>query len=514
MQQNNSSPSEQPLVDRRKRKRWKLRSLFQIGSIFQWTIVIFFAVTLPLILTLVYSVRSIQDYTDHSHTTLFQTVRVSENNEALLKHLLVMDRSIRQYQILEDAEIFSVFQTNHQAFVDIAERTSRFTLPLKMQQLLAKLIQGELLLYDQIMLIKDLGTEKLSTEDIQDYIQLRADVRELVTQGNGQIYIETESLSSLATLVRNQVTYYALISVILALLLGLLLLYLINKPIKNIAWAIHKLGNAQFNQRIYIEGPRDLREVGQHLEWLRQKLNQLENSKQFFIKTISHELKTPLATLMEGADLLQDEVVGELNAEQHKIIQLLQIANIRLNSLIENLIEYQKATSTVVKMNFSQFNLNQLIKHICVEYQLLLDSKQVSIEFEAKSIDFEADRDKMRIIMSNLFSNALKFSPHGGQILIKLDIISNKLHILIADQGPGIAKSHQAHIFTEFYKQPVPENWKIKGSGLGLSLVKDYVVAHRGQIRILASDKQYCGAHFLVILPLTAKEITKNTTRI
>ncbi|TXL01932.1 hypothetical protein BMR02_01120 [Methylococcaceae bacterium HT1] len=123
-------------------------------------------------------------------------------------------------------------------------------------------------------------------------------------------------------------------------------------------------------------------------------MNQLENSKQYFIKTISHELKTPLATLMEGADLLQDEVVGELNAEQHKIIELLQIANIRLNSLIENLIEYQKATSTLLTMNYSSFNLNQLIQQICTDYQLLLDSKQINIEFEAKSIDFVADRDK------------------------------------------------------------------------------------------------------------------------
>ena len=512
MQQNNSSTSTQPIQDRRKRKRWQFRSLFQIGSIFQWTIVIFFAVTLPLILTLVYSVRSIQDYTDHSHTTLFQSVRISENNEALLKHLLVMDRSIRQYQILEDIEIFTVFQINHQQFADIAARTIQFNLPVQIHRLLAKLTQSELELYDQILLIKEIGTEKLSTEDIKGYIQLHNDVRELVTQGNGQIYKDTESLSALATLVRNQVTQYALISVVLALLFGLLLLYLINKPIKHIAWAIHKLGNAQFNQRIYIEGPRDLREVGQHLEWLRQKLNQLENSKQFFIKTISHELKTPLATLMEGADLLQDEVVGELNTEQHKIIELLQIANIRLNGLIENLIEYQKATSTLATMNFSPFNLNELIQHICVEHQLLLDSKQVSIEFAAKSIDFIADRDKMRIIISNLFSNALKFSPQGGRIKIKLEVVSNKLQLLIADQGPGIAKNHQPHLFTEFYKQPTPENWKIKGSGLGLSLVRDYVEAHHGQIRILASTIQYAGAHFLIILPLVPKEFTKNNT--
>ncbi len=98
------------------------------------------------------------------------------------------------------------------------------------------------------------------------------------------------------------------------------------------------------------------------------------------------------------------------------------------------------------------------------------------------------------------------------QISIRLDVKKNKLHLLIADQGPGVAENHKPHLFTEFYKQPTPENWKIKGSGLGLSLVKDYVMAHRGQIRILAPDKQYCGAHFLVILPLAPKKIIKNNT--
>ncbi|WP_428354611.1 sensor histidine kinase [Methyloprofundus sp.] len=508
MPAHNSPSAEHQVLDRRKRKRWQVSNLLQMVSIYQWTLLIFFVVTLPLILTLIYSVKSIQDYTDRSHATLFQTVRVSENNEALLNHLLVMDRSIRQYQILEDVAIFNVFQNNHQRFIEIAARTSQFQIPRTIQQLLAKLIQNELRVYDQILAIKDLQTEKLSAEDITEYVQLRTEAQALVSKGNSQIYIETESLSALAILVRNQVTYSALVSVLLAFLLGLLLLYLINKPIKSIARAIHKLGNAQVNERIYIEGPKDLREVGQQLEWLRQRLNQLDNSKQFFIKTISHELKTPLATIMEGADLLQDEVVGELNAEQHKIIELLQIANIRLNSLIENLIEYQKAGSTLATMNYAKFNLNQLLKHICVEYQLLLDSKQVSIDFTAKSIDFVADRDKMRIIISNLISNALKFSPQGGQIKIELQTTHNKLQILIADQGPGIAKNHQAHIFSEFYKQPIPESWKIKSSGLGLSLVKDYVMAHRGQVRILESDSEYSGAHFLVILPLTPRHLT------
>lgn len=507
MHSDTSSDLNQTIPNRRKRRRWKIYGIFQIGSIFQWTLFIFFVVTLPLVLTTLYSIWSIQEYTGQG-TDLFLTIGVSNNNQVLVEQLQDIDRSIRQYQVLEDPEMFVLFQGYHLKFVDNAKHTNIFILPEKLQQMFSKLTHKELDLYNQILIKKDLGSEKLTKEDIKGYSLLRSDASELVAQGNRQISLDIKSLKELAINVRTKVTLAAVISVVLAFFLGLLLLYLINRPIKRIERSIRKLGNAQFNKRIYIEGPSDLREVGEHLEWLRQRLNQLENNKQIFIKTISHELKTPLATLVEGADLLQDEVVGELNTEQHKIIELLQISNISLSGLIENLLEYQKATSALAKIHFSLFNLNQVIDSICSDYQLLLDKKKVSIELEGETIELTADRDKIKIIISNLFSNALKFSPDGGQINIKLEIIDDHLHMLIADQGPGIAKEQLPYIFTEFYQQETPEDWKIKGSGLGLSLVKEYVAAHNGQIKLLASNVQYCGAQFLAILPLKPEKFT------
>ncbi len=509
MQLNNSSDLNRVLPGRLKRGWWNIYGLFQIGSIFQWTLAIFFVVTLPLIVAILYSIWSIQEYTDQG-ADLFLTIEVSDSSQTLVDQLRDMDRNIRKYQVLEDIDYFAEYQEHHDKFVDIATQIKFFVLPEKLEQMFFKLTSSELELYDQTLIKKNSDSESLSIEDINRYSQLRSVASEFVMQVDKQIYLQTKSLSVLATSVRKQVTQAALISVALALFLGLLLLYLINQPIKRIERVIRMLGNAQFNKRISIEGPSDIREVGKHLEWLRNKLNQLENGKQFFIKTISHELKTPLATLVEGADLLQDEVVGELNAEQHKIIELLQIANISLNGLIENLLEYQKATTTTLaRLNFSLFNLNQVIDNICMDYRLLLDKKKVSIELEGKPIDLMADRDKIKIIISNLFSNALKFSPDGGQISIKLEVIGDHLNMLIADQGPGIAKEQLPHIFTEFYRQETPEDWKIKGSGLGLSLVKEYVAAHYGKIKILAPTVQYTGAQFLIILPLTPPKIRK-----
>lgn len=508
-----------PLIERRRKKRWAGFRVFKIGSIFQWTLSIFFIVTLPLILTLLYSVWSIQEYTSQG-TKLFFTIKVSNDSQALSDHLLNMDRSIQQYQVLGDAEIFEVFQTYHYAFSNLAHQISLHPLPEKFHLTLLRLEKNEADLYRAILDHKDLEDINLNKgdnkfhfaikEDIQGYLALREDVNTLVMQGDKQITLQTKSLSSLAGLVKEKVTSAALGSVGLAFLLGPLLLYLINKPIQNIGHSIRNLGDEQLKKRIYIEGPKDLREVGRYLEWLRNKLNHLENTKHFFIKTISHELKTPLASLMEGADLLQDEVVGKLNAEQHKIIELVQIANINLNILIENLLEYQKSTSTLVNMQYSQFNINQVIEDICSDYQLLLGRKKVAINLEGQSIDLNADRDKIRIVISNLLSNALKHSPEGGDINIKLETIGQYLYLLVADQGAGIPKNQLPHIFTEFSRQETPDDWKIKGSGLGLSLVKGYITAHEGRVSLLGSTKEYCGAHFLIKLPLTPQRITQD----
>ncbi len=503
MPSNNTQNSASTFHNWRKKKRRHFFTLFQKGSIFQWTLIIFLIVTLPLIGTLFYSVSSIQGYINKSQETLFQTLKVIENGQLLSNDLLLMDRSIRQYLAVDDIDYFHIFQTHHQHFVKIATQPQQLQFTTHLQQALHHLKNNEAKIFNTILEKQNSKSIPLVNNDTKAYTNLRAEAEQLLTQSNAQMRVETASLLALAKNLKTQLKQAAFISVPMVLILGLLLLYLINRPIKHIEHAIRKLGRAQFKKPIYIEGPRDLREIGRQLEWLRNELNLLENSKQFFIKSISHELKTPLATAIEGTELLQAELVGTLNTEQHKIIEWLQVANIRLSGLIENLLEFQKAISNSVPMHYSQFNLNQLIEQISHDYQLLLNSKHVTVVLNATDVNITADRDKMQVIINNLLSNALKFSPSGAEINIKLQIIGHNLHMLFADQGIGISAEQSPYIFTEFYQQQSVDSWKLKGSGIGLNLVQTYVAAHQGQIKLLPANLRYSGANFLVILPMT-----------
>ncbi len=160
MNQSESLNLKQILSNRRKHKRWHLFDFFRIGSIFQWTVAALLVVTLPLILTLLYSIQSIEKYTNQSHTTLFQTLKASKHSQALLDNLLLMDRSIRQYKILEDPEILKVYKEHHQAFKDNALLIKKYNLPEDQLLLSTKLIHSENELYNQIVTKKTPSLKK------------------------------------------------------------------------------------------------------------------------------------------------------------------------------------------------------------------------------------------------------------------------------------------------------------------------------------------------------------------
>lgn len=481
------------------------------GSLYHWSLFGFLLVTLPLVMALISGLLSVSRYTEKSQQALFQTVSANEGGRTLLERLISMERGIRQFQVLNDPELLQVYRQHHDSFVEVARGLRFDGLPDNLRIPLKGLVAAEQGMFQHIQTkITDAGAT-LTADDLQGYATLTLQARALLHTGGRQVGIEAEALAHEADRVRHSMLQWALLALPLALILGLLFVYLMTRPIKRIERVISELGAGRFDRPIVINGPSDLEDLGRHLDWMRQRLKALEGEKQQFIRNISHELKTPLATLREGADLLEDEVVGELNQEQREIVQLMTIGALQLNGLVENLLEYQRLANQRTLAEPNDFDLAQLLRKLLDDYRLLVRNRGLQIVDELEPVTVKGDREAIRMALGNLLSNAIKFSPEGGRIRLGLSVHEGTSIFLIEDQGEGISPEDQPFVFQEFYQGQSVGRSSVKGSGLGLALVNDTVLRHGGRITLLAATDEYPGARICLELPLTQRRISEVT---
>jgi len=448
-----------------------------------------------------YTISEVGNYAEKSQDAIFKAVHETESTRIILERLASMERNIRQIQLFGKSDFYDLYQENRDKFLNEMASLKQSEMDKRLIQQLNSLKDTENKVYHYILTNLKGDEIKLSQENLNAFDQLTRQARVVLAEGEKRVQTEAATLSKKSEELRIKLIYLAFSSIFFASMIAIIFVRLLLRPIKDIAQAIRILGEVGFDQTISIRGPKDLQKLGSQLEWLREKLDNLENEKQQFIRNVSHELKTPLATLKEGTDLLSENVVGELNTEQQDIIQLMKIGNITIHDLVENLLEYQRTISTKIVFNCSSFKLETLIGRVTDEYELLLRGKNITLKSNLHSAQINADYDKLRIIISNLFSNALKFSPQNGSIGLTLSSQDTIINLIIEDQGPGISKEIQPLIFKDFYYGNSTPDWKIKASGLGLALVKHYLDAHNGSIKLLPATDNYCGARFSIHLP-------------
>ena len=215
---------------------------------------------------------------------------------------------------------------------------------------------------------------------------------------------------------------------------------------------------------------------------------------------MSHELKTPLANIREGAELLMDGAVGPLDNSQREVVAILRDNGIKLHRLIENLLSFSAWQKESVGLDLSEFRLRPLVKQVLESQQLTVVSQRVRLEVKVDDLMLRADRGKVRLIIENLLSNAIKYSPKGGTVYLHAAKQDTQLVIDVADAGAGIPSEERARVFEAFYTGRPPAGVQVKGTGIGLSVVLEFVNAHGGTIEIV--DGEYPGAHFRIRMPV------------
>jgi two-component system, NtrC family, sensor histidine kinase GlrK len=259
---------------------------------------------------------------------------------------------------------------------------------------------------------------------------------------------------------------------------------LIIRPLRQLSTKIHRLEQGHFEEKISFSGSKEIKEIADALELMRARLHALELQKSSFIRHISHELKTPLAAIREGTELLYDNSVGSLNTDQQEITNILKESVSRLQNLIEDLLDFNIVLDSTSLQDAEKSELSKIIEQNITLRKLDIQSKQLTVITDLQPLNIQTNVKQLSVILDNLLSNAIKYSPHGGEICITTQIENHEITLMMTDQGPGIEVSYHQKVFDAFYQGTPPIDSHIKSSGLGLTIVKELLMRLNGDIQL------------------------------
>jgi signal transduction histidine kinase len=226
----------------------------------------------------------------------------------------------------------------------------------------------------------------------------------------------------------------------------------------------------------------------------------LENQKDEFFGIASHELKTPVTSIKAYAEVLQEMAVETRDPNSSSVVDKLNRQVDRLTSLINNLLDTTKIFEGQLTIQREEFNINELIAERAEDMQPLTRKNTINVGLDPNIPNVLADKERIRQVLTNLISNAIKYSPGGGEILIQSELKKNELKVSVKDSGIGIPENLKTKVFDRFFRVKNPRVHSYPGMGLGLYITAGIVHQHGG--RILVDDKQETGTLIYFTLPL------------
>lgn len=469
--------------------------LFRARSIRQLTITGFTAITALLIIALLVTGRQLDNLSERSQAAISVAATAMSTSRQLIEETAAMERTARQYASQRDVELYEQYASRRDQFRAVTTQLRALNLGSPAADLLEPLIDLERAGFDRLdgagPADVDIAYATLSRTaySVSDAIEL-------------WIVDQQQQLRERSAMAKQTLSLQAVLFISASFTLALMFIVLITRPLERINKAINRLGSGAYDRPIVIRGPRDLQALGLRLDWLRGRLSELEQQRASFLRHISHELKTPLASIQEGGALLNEGVVGPLTPEQHEISRIIVSNCHRLQSLIEDLLRHNSQNFEVLNAMPETVRYDQVIERVIEAHHWPISSSGLKIEKSLAELAVLTDPERLRVIIDNLFINALKFSPEDGVINLRLFENQGNAIFEIIDQGPGVPPEEWRKIFIPFYQGSIPPRRIVNGTGLGLTIARDYVLASGGTIELCQKPAHQTGACFRVTLPL------------
>ncbi|TVQ48068.1 MAG: sensor histidine kinase [Gammaproteobacteria bacterium] len=476
------------------------RGLFRLRTLRGMAMAALALLTLPLLGAVGYASVTLDQLARGGQVIVEHGVRATQISQQTFNLLGQLERHAREYNASGDGALFDAYErTRIELVLTLAElttlpqdadaRRARAALARQSAELGAALLaaaqRGEAL--DERALTLRLGVLINEAEGLSRHLRALLDG-------------ELAGLQARVRTTRTALMWQTLLlAPVLSMMMGFLYLRVL-RPLRQIDSAIARLGEEQLDEPVRIEGPQDIRALGRQLEWLRERLSELAQEKSRFLRHMSHELKTPLANIREGTELLLDGAVGPLQPGQEEVTRILRDNGIRLQQLIENLLAFSAWQSRNATLELSAFPLPALFEEVLRRHRLVIASQQLQITRDIAPLTVRADHEKLRLVLENLVSNAIKFSPKQGTVHLQGAAHGEWLQLDVIDEGPGIPQGERHRVFEAFYQGSERATAHVGGTGIGLSVVLECITAHGGTVEII--DGRERGAHLRVRLPL------------
>lgn len=232
-----------------------------------------------------------------------------------------------------------------------------------------------------------------------------------------------------------------------------------------------------------------------------KKIIEADKVKTKFLSNVSHELRSPLNSIIGFSDILVSEIYGKLDEKQLEYIKDIQVAGIHLLGMVNEILDISKIESHTINLNKTKFNLFLCVNEVLNILKPLYSEKNINIQnLIDENIEVFADYQKLQQIFFNLLSNAIKFTREKGEIKVFAKLSTKNIMISVADNGIGIAKENHKRIFKKFEQIASNEGGSTNSTGLGLTITKELVKLHGGTITLESELNE--GAEFKIKLPL------------
>lgn len=472
-----------------------LRLLNRLSLTRQWVLATLLAI-LPLVIAVLYAAQYLAVQAQTQRQMVASIGRLNEMDNTVNAQISSIERSARQYLLLRNPRFLEIFHQHRESLSPVLQRLKS---ELPGSESVGSLQQALQVLAEEL---NHPEPEQIVQESILANLQqANTAVRTLSGEVDGRVQKMFDERDQQFEQVMGHLMLTGVFTLPGTLLLVVLSSVAVTRPVRRLANAIRQLGHGHWRDPIQISGPADLRSLGASLEWMRNRLEATEKQKQAFLRHVTHELKTPLAAIVEGGALLRDEVPGPVNDAQKQVLGILMSSADHLAVLIQQLLNYNAVAHGMLNAD-AQVDLQALCTKIRTKLMESRPSSRCQWSISGTPQTLRSDPQALEMILSNLLSNAHDFTPESGRVSVSWGQDEDSWWLRVADNGPGMTAEECQNIFKPFYQGKARRRGPLKGTGLGLAIVQECVAHLRGTIEVASGAD---GSTFTARFPLRSE---------